>query len=113
MEPAYRYSRFCELYRQWRGRQKRSMHQRHLAGEKLFIDYCGPTMLLMARLGKFVRRRSLWRSRAPRTIGYLESGIGRLGCKLPVRVDKNSFHEPTAEHEPVAHENLRGPGYYR
>nr|VFK36068.1 MAG: hypothetical protein BECKMB1821I_GA0114274_11912 [Candidatus Kentron sp. MB]VFK77630.1 MAG: hypothetical protein BECKMB1821H_GA0114242_11922 [Candidatus Kentron sp. MB] len=28
-------------------------------------------------------------------------------------MDKNSFHEPTAEHEPVAHENLRGPGYYR
>ena len=41
---AYRYSRFCELYRQWHGRQKRSMRQQHLAGEKLFIDYCGPTV---------------------------------------------------------------------
>jgi len=41
---AYRYSRFCELYRQWRQRQKRSMRQLHQAGEKLFIDYCGPTV---------------------------------------------------------------------
>nr|VFJ67126.1 MAG: Transposase [Candidatus Kentron sp. DK] len=41
---AYRYSRFCELYRQWHQRQKRSMRQHHRAGEKLFIDYCGPTV---------------------------------------------------------------------
>ncbi len=42
-EKAYRYSRYCDLYRDWSGRQKRSMRQIHLAGEKLFIDYCGPT----------------------------------------------------------------------
>ncbi len=41
---AYRYSQFCEHYRRWRGHQRRSMRQRHLAGEKLFIDYCGPTV---------------------------------------------------------------------
>ncbi len=41
---AYRYSRFCDLYRQWCGCQKRSMRQQHIAGEKLFIDYCGPTV---------------------------------------------------------------------
>ena len=43
-ERAYRYSRFCELYRDWAGRQKRSMRQLHTAGEKLFIDYCGQTV---------------------------------------------------------------------
>lgn len=43
-EHAYRYSRYCDLYRAWLTRQKRSMRLRHLAGEKLFIDYCGPTM---------------------------------------------------------------------
>ena len=43
-ERAYRYSRFCDLYREWAGRQKRSMRQVHLAGDKLFIDYCGPTV---------------------------------------------------------------------
>ena len=41
---AYRYSRFCDLYRAWRARQRRSMRQLHRAGEKLFIDYCGPTV---------------------------------------------------------------------
>jgi transposase len=41
---AYRYSQFCHHYRQWQARQKRSMRQVHKAGEKLFIDYCGPTV---------------------------------------------------------------------
>ena len=43
-ERAWRYSQFCHHYRQWRKRQKRSMRQLHRAGEKLFIDYCGPTV---------------------------------------------------------------------
>ncbi|MDH3644657.1 MAG: IS21 family transposase [Gammaproteobacteria bacterium] len=43
-ERAYRYSQFCERYRQWRARQCRSLRQRHRAGDKLFIDYCGPTV---------------------------------------------------------------------
>jgi transposase len=41
---AYQYSRYCDLYRAWAGRQRRSMRQLHKAGEKLFIDYCGPTV---------------------------------------------------------------------
>jgi transposase len=41
---AYRYSQFCEYYRRWLSTQKRSMRQLHLAGDKLFIDYCGPTI---------------------------------------------------------------------
>ena len=43
-DQAYRYSQFCEHYRRWAKRQKRSMRQLHRAGEKLFIDYCGPTV---------------------------------------------------------------------
>ena len=42
--PAYRYSRFCELYARWRANLKRSMRQVHRAGEKLFIDYAGQTV---------------------------------------------------------------------
>jgi len=41
---ALRYSQFCERYRRWRAAQRRSMRQHHRAGEKLFIDYCGPTV---------------------------------------------------------------------
>lgn len=46
---AYRYSQFCHRYRQWRDKQRRSMRQLHRAGEKLFIDYCGPTMDIVNR----------------------------------------------------------------
>lgn len=37
----YRYTQFCEHYRRWLNRQKRSMRQVHRAGEKLFVDYAG------------------------------------------------------------------------
>lgn len=40
----YRYSRFCELYRQWCRRSDLSMRQVHRAGEKVFVDYCGMTV---------------------------------------------------------------------
>jgi transposase len=48
-EQAYRYSQFCFHYQNWRGRQKRSMRQIHRAGEKLFIDYCGPSVPIVDR----------------------------------------------------------------
>ncbi len=41
---AYSYSQFCHHYQVWLGQQRRSMRQVHKAGEKLFIDYCGPTV---------------------------------------------------------------------
>ena len=37
----YRYTRFCDLYRQWLGRHRLSMRQEHRAGEKVFVDYAG------------------------------------------------------------------------
>lgn len=43
----YSYSHFTVLYRQWRGKQQLSMRQIHGVGEKLFIDYCGPTMAVV------------------------------------------------------------------
>lgn len=48
-ERGYRYSQYCNRYRQWRDRQKRSLRQIHRAGEKLFIDYCGPTVPIVDR----------------------------------------------------------------
>jgi len=38
------YSQFCDRYRQWLKKQKRSMRQTHRAGEKLFVDYAGATV---------------------------------------------------------------------
>ena len=40
----FQYSRFCDLYRAWRGKLPVWMRQDHKAGEKLFIDYAGMTM---------------------------------------------------------------------
>jgi transposase len=40
----YRYSRFCDLYREWRGKLDLCMRQVHRPGEKLFVDYCGTTV---------------------------------------------------------------------
>lgn len=43
----YGYSRYCELYHQWRGQADRTMRQVHVAGEKLFVDYCGQTVAVI------------------------------------------------------------------
>lgn len=40
----YSYAQFCHRYLEWQGKQQRSMRQLHRAGEKLFVDYCGPSM---------------------------------------------------------------------
>lgn len=40
----YSHSQFCHRYLEWLGCQQRSMRQIHRAGEKMFVDYCGPTM---------------------------------------------------------------------
>jgi transposase len=41
------YSQFCERYRQYTRTLKRSMRQVHRAGEKLFVDFAGPTLSLL------------------------------------------------------------------
>jgi len=41
----YRYSRFCDLYREWTKKLIPSMRVAHKAGEKLFVDYAGLTMV--------------------------------------------------------------------
>jgi transposase len=38
------YPQFCRLYKQWRKKLNVVMRQDHRAGEKLFVDYAGPTI---------------------------------------------------------------------
>jgi transposase len=40
----YGYSAFCDQYRLWERRLSPSMRQRHVAGERLFVDYSGTGM---------------------------------------------------------------------
>jgi len=50
----YSYAQFCHRYKTWQGKQARSMRQTHKAGEKLFVDYCGPTIpIINPNTGEF------------------------------------------------------------
>jgi transposase len=40
----FQYSRFCELFREWKGSLDPVLRQEHRFGEKLFVDYAGQTM---------------------------------------------------------------------
>jgi len=42
----FQYSQFCKLYREFVARIDCCMRQCHVAGEKLFVDYCGQTASL-------------------------------------------------------------------
>ncbi len=45
----FQLSRFCELYSEWSGKIDLVMRQEHRAGEKLFVDYAGPTVPIVDR----------------------------------------------------------------
>jgi len=92
---AYRYSQFCERYRQWVKRQRRSLRQVHRAGEKLFIDYCGPTVpvvdattgeardaqIFVAVLGasNYTYAEATWTQSLPDWIGSHQRALGFFG----------------------------------
>lgn len=46
-DDGYSYAQFCHRYLEWIGYQKPSMRQIHRVGEKMFVDYCGPTMAIV------------------------------------------------------------------
>jgi transposase len=57
---AYRYAQYCAKYKEWSSQQKPSMRQIHRAGEKLFIDYCGPTVDIIDPVTGEIRRASIF-----------------------------------------------------
>jgi transposase len=56
----YAYSRFCELYQQWRQQLDVVLRQEHKAGEKLFVDYAGDTISIYDRKGGPERPASIF-----------------------------------------------------
>lgn len=56
----YSYSQFCARYADWLKTQKRSMRQTHQAGEKLFIDYAGPTVPIVCAASGEIRSASIF-----------------------------------------------------
>lgn len=56
----YSYSQFCARYAVWIKKQKRSMRQTHRVGEKLFIDYAGPTVSVVCVSSGEIREASIY-----------------------------------------------------
>lgn len=56
----YRYSWFCEHYRQWAGKLSVSMRQTHTPGEKLFVDYAGQTIPIIDGATGEIRQAQLF-----------------------------------------------------
>jgi hypothetical protein len=47
----YRYSRFCELYQRRRSKLDVVLRQEHKAGEKIFVDWAGATLVRFSEYG--------------------------------------------------------------
>lgn len=56
----WQYSQFCAHYRDWRGRLDIVMRQTHRVGEKLFVDYAGPTAAVIDRTTGEVRQAQVF-----------------------------------------------------
>jgi transposase len=56
----YGYSRYCELYRRWKGKLSSTMRQTHVAGEKLFVDYSGASIPVVDPKTGEVRKTELF-----------------------------------------------------
>lgn len=114
----YSLSRFCELYGAWRGRVSAVMRQRHIAGEKMFVDYAGQTIeifdpttgevrsaqIFVAVLGasSYTYAEATWSQQLPDWIGSHVRALTFLGgCpkvivpdNLKSGVNKPCFFEP-------------------
>jgi transposase len=56
----YQYSRFCDLYRAWKGALDPVLRQEHRAGEKGFVDYAGQTVPVVERESGEVREAQIF-----------------------------------------------------
>ena len=56
----YQYSRFCELYQRWRKTQDVVLRQEYKAGEKMFVDWAGPTIPIHSRTSGDIRQAHLF-----------------------------------------------------
>jgi len=56
----YGYSRFCDLYGEWRKTISATMRQTHPAGERLFVDYAGDTVPVFDQITDAQRRAHIF-----------------------------------------------------
>src|SRR5215468_7118095 len=54
------YSRYCELYAEWKRCLSATMRQTHLAGDKLFVDWAGDKVPIIDQLSGEVHEASIF-----------------------------------------------------
>ena len=59
-DESYSYSQFCFHYQQWQSHLKLVMRQTHRAGEKLFVDYAGPTVAIVNPITGEIREAQIF-----------------------------------------------------
>ena len=59
-DKSYGRTQFCKMYQWWRNKLNVTMRQRHKAGDKLFIDYCGPTVPIIDAATGEVRQAQIF-----------------------------------------------------
>ena len=84
---AYRRSTFCDIYRRWEKRLKRSMRQRHFAGEKLFVDYAERTVPIYGARGEEALRAHVF-----------VSAMGASGCAYAEATRSESLPDCLGSH---------------
>ena len=99
----YGYSRFCELYQRWNRNQNVVMRQEHRPGEKMFVDWAGPTVPIYDRRTGDITPASLFvavlgASTYTFAQAALEPGSGELGrlprCRLRVLQRDHQVNRP-------------------
>jgi transposase len=114
----YGYSRFCDLYGDWRKRITPTMRQTHVAGEKLFVDWAGDAIavfdpitgaehgarIFVAALGasNYTYAEARWTETLPDWIGAHVNALSAIGgvpkavvCdNLKAGITKPSRYEP-------------------
>ena len=114
----YAYSWFCERHGAWSKRISATMRQRHLAGEKLFVDWAGDTMpvfdpatgeehlahIFVAALGasNYTYAEARWSETLPDWIGAHVNALAAIGGvptafvpdNLKAGITKPSRYEP-------------------
>jgi transposase len=56
----FQYSRFCDLYRRWKGRLDPVLRQEHRGGDRVFVDYAGHTMPVVDRETGEIRKAEIF-----------------------------------------------------
>jgi transposase len=110
----FQYTAFTDRYRQWRGQLDVVMRQIHRAGEKLFVDYAGPTVpvvdpmtgeiqqaqIFVAVLGasSYTYAEATWTQQLPDWIGSHVRAFGFFQALTEILVPDNLKSGVTTAH---------------